>query len=140
MPAREDGTEPILDDEILYRRVPVSMEWYDREKNPPLNYFAFCPTKNDKTRLSVYRGKYKTAQQVAASLRPGARYYVAELRAGDLLSKKISVVPAPLPDDPGHAEIPDLTYQNKDTSRAIEIQKTLAEELCLCVHGPFPPQ
>jgi hypothetical protein len=139
MPSSGDGFEPILDDEILYRRVPVSMDWYDREKNPPLNYFAFRPTRNDKTPLSVYRHKYKTAQQVAASPRPGARYYVAELRAGDLRSKGINVVPAPRPGDPGHAEIPNLSYENKDTSRAIEIQKTLAEELCLRVHGPFPP-
>ncbi len=140
MPVRGDGTEPILNNEILFRRVPVKTGWYDPEKHPPLQQFAFRPTRHDITPLSVYRAKYKTPEQVAASPRPGARYYVAELRAGDLRAKGINVVPAPRPDDPGHAEITDLTFENKDTSRAIEIQKSLAEELCLRVLGPFPKQ
>jgi hypothetical protein len=27
----EDGTEPVADDELLYRRIPVSKGWYDEK-------------------------------------------------------------------------------------------------------------
>lgn len=135
---RVDGTEPILDDEILYRRVPLSMGWYDPEGKPPLSYFAFRPRKDETTPVSVYRGKYKRPEQVAVSPRPTARYYVVKLRAGDLRARGIQVLPDPQPEDPGHSVIAELVYATRDTTRSIEIQKQLAEELSLCVHGPFP--
>ena len=136
MAAPADGTEPISDDEILYRRIPVGSEWFDPEVDPRPSPKAFRPRPDDTTGLSLYRRKYKSPQQVAANPR-GARYYVAELHAGDMRAKGITVIPGPLPGDPGHAAISDLTYENRKTSRAMEIQKTLAEELCLGVHGPF---
>ncbi len=52
-----DGTEPIADDELLYRRIPVSTGWFD----PSLAIFpsplAFRPRDDDLTGLSLVRGE-----------------------------------------------------------------------------------
>lgn len=75
------GSEPISDDELLYRRVPI--RWYDPSTGRPFDE-AFAPHKeNDLTGLSVSRAKYKSIEQAARGM-PGKRYYVATLRAGDL--------------------------------------------------------
>ena len=132
----DDGTEPIADEELLYRRVPASTGWYSSITG--LNSEAFAPRKEDLTGLSVSRQKYKSAE-AAAKGRPGKWYFVAVLRAGDLREKGIEVVPAPRDGDPGHAELPDLNAMNRKTDETIERQRILAEELCLGVEGPFGP-
>jgi hypothetical protein len=112
MPA-EPGSEPVAPDELLYRRVPLI--WYSPDTG--LSPQAFDPHKiNDTTGLSVSRAKYKTIDQAALG-QPGKSYYVAVLRAVDLFQHGIQVVPRPnLPDDPGHAELPDLTAHNRKTA------------------------
>jgi hypothetical protein len=51
----------------------------------------------------------------------------------------ISVAPDPKPpDDLGHAELPDLTYDHRKDKAAEEWSILLAEKLCLRVEGPFP--
>ena len=130
------GTEPITDDELLYRRVPASLNLYEPISEPHLLPDAFRPNANDLTGLSVYRAKYKSLEQ-AAQGRVGKEYYVAVLRAGDLRSKGIEVFPRPLEGDPGHAEIPGLTYQNRKEDWALEWKVLLSQELCLRVEGPF---
>ena len=76
--------------------------------------------------------------QEAALGQPGKSYYVAVLRAADLFQQGVQVVPRPnLPDDPGHAEFPDLTAQNRKTPEAQE-RMVLLKSLCLRVEGPFP--
>lgn len=136
-----DGTEPIAPDEVLYRRIPADKKLglHDPELGAPPSPQAFRPRQYDTTGLSVYRAKYKTPQQVAAN-EQGKRFYVAELRAAALLDRKIKFVPAPKPGDPGHAEITDLTYQNRRTDRAEELQVLLAREICGRVYGPFGPE
>jgi hypothetical protein len=132
-----DGTEPIAETEVLYRRVPVSQGWYVPNAIPPLSPEAFKPRENDATGLSIYRAKYKALEQAAQG--PSARgYYVAVLRASDLRSKGIDIVPRPEPGDPGHAEIPSLTYANRKTDRSLEIMLLLATA-ALRVEGPFLP-
>jgi hypothetical protein len=134
-PGVDDGTEPIADDELLYRRIPTSVPWYSASAG--LSSQAFAPhTKNDITGLSVSRAKYKSIQ-AAAKGRPGKSYYVAILRAGDLRQRGIQVVPHPLPEDPGHAELPDLNAGNRETDETLERERVLAQELCLQVEGPF---
>jgi hypothetical protein len=131
-----DGTEPIGDDELLYRRVPL--HFFDENNDPKLSPQAFRPHQNDTTGLSVSRAMYKSAEQVAQNPR-GKRYYVAVLRAGDLRTHGISVAPDPKPpDDLGHAELPDLTYDHRKDKAAEEWSILLAEKLCLRVEGPFP--
>ena len=130
----EDGTDQIADDELLYRRVPVSMGWYD-EKG--LSAEAFYPRADEGSGISIYRAKYKTLEK-AAEGKSKRGYWVAVLRAGDLRQHGIGVEPRPLPDDPGHAELPDLTCHNRDSAAALERQQRLAE-LCLRVEGPIPP-
>jgi hypothetical protein len=126
------GTEPIADDEVLYRRIPVSKGWYDAQGVSPE---AFDPRKDETTGISIFRAKYKNIDEVAQG--PSKRgYYVAVLRAGDLRQHGIQVVPRPLPGDPGHAELPELTCDARLTPPCEERKLRLAE-LCLRVEGPF---
>jgi hypothetical protein len=74
------GTEPIADDELLYRRVPVSKEWYTKEGLSPE---AFQPREDEATGNSVYRAIYKSVEE-AAKGKSKSGNYVAVLRAGDL--------------------------------------------------------
>ena len=128
------GSEPISDDELLYRRVPI--RWYDPATGRPLDE-AFAPHKeNDLTGVSVTRANYKSIEQAAMGM-PGKRYYVATLRAGDLRGRGIEVVPRSRSDDLGHSELPDLNAGNRKTDRTLELQKVLTK-LCLRVDGPFP--
>ena len=133
----ENGTEPITDEELLYRRVPASTGWYDPTTGS-LKPEAFAPHKtNDVTGLSVYRAKYKSIEEAARG-RPGKSYYVAVLRTDDLTQHSIEVVPCTLPGDPGHAQLPDLNSSNRKTDQTLERQRLLTK-LCLRVEGPFPP-
>lgn len=132
-----DGTEPIADDEILYRRIPVDPEYYNREIDANPTPLAFRPTKGDTTGLSVYRAKYKSIEEAAENTR-GKRYYVAVMRAADLRDHGIKILAKPIPNDPGHAEIPSLTYENRRTPAAREQQLLLAEKLCYRIEGPYP--
>ena len=133
-----DGTEPIADDELLYRRIPVSQGYYDPANDPRPSPLAFKPTRNDTTGLSAHRAKYATIEQAARG-RPGKSYYVAVLRAGDMRAVGIDVLPRSLEDDPGHAEIPGLTFENRKSMPYYEWQTLLAEQICLRVEGPFSP-
>jgi len=129
-----DGTEPVADDELLYRRVPASTGWY---KEGRLSPEAFDPREGELTGISVYRDKYKSLQEAAKGKSRGG-YYVAVLRAGDLRAHGIEVVPRAKPDDPGHAELPGLTCHNRQTPETLE-RKSLLADLCMRVQGPFPP-
>ena len=131
-----DGTEPIDDDELLYRRVPLSH--FNESNDPKLTPQTFRPRQDDTTGLSVSRAKYKSIEQVAQNPRD-KQYYVAVLRAGDLRAYGISVEPrSKPPDDLGHAELPGLTYDHRRDDSVEEWIVLLAEKLCLRVEGPFP--
>jgi hypothetical protein len=135
MPA-DDGTEPIEDDEELYRRIPASTNWYDPDKQPCLSPHAFRPNKNDGTGISIHRAKYKSAEEAARGRR-GKTYFVAVLRAGDLREHGIEVLARPQEGDPGHAEIPCLNYTQRREKKALESKDLLAYELTIRVEGPF---
>jgi hypothetical protein len=109
----DDGTEPVADGELLYRRISVASGWYS--PGEVLNAAVFAPHKTeDETGLSVWRAKYKTVEQAARG-RAGKSYYVAILSAEDLRQLGIEVLPSPQPDDRGHAEMPDLNSANRKT-------------------------
>jgi len=129
-----NGTEPIGDEELLYRRVPGSTGWYDPAAGL-LNAQAFAPHKvRDTTGLSVVRAKYKSIEEAAAGS-PGKTYFVAVLRVADLRQNGLEVVQTP-PDDPAHAELPILNAGNRKENETLERQRLLTE-LCLRVEGPF---
>lgn len=132
-----DGTEPVADDEILYRRIPISQGWYDESVEQPVSPEAFRPRAADEDGLSLCRAKYMTLEEAAHG--PSAKgYYVIELRAGDLRARGIEVSPTPDRGGPGHASIPLLNYADRKTDRALEIKQLLATKLWLRVKGPFP--
>ena len=135
MPA-PDRTEPLADDEYIYRKIPVKPGWYDPSVDPNPSPEAFRPREGDTTGLSVDRAEYRTIDQSAQG--PSTQgYYVAVLRVGDLRANGIEVVPRPEGQNPGHAEIPGLTYENRKTDQALEWRTRLAHELTLRVEGPF---
>ncbi len=141
--AEPAGTEPIGDDELIYRRIPVSMSWYS---NGQLSPEAFKPDpQRDITGISVSRSKYKSLEDAARG--PGKKgYFVAVFRARDLRQRGIPVVPRPIhpenpgsPEyDPGHAEIPALTAENRNSAAALETKLALTT-LAIEVKGPFGP-
>lgn len=129
-----DGTEPVSDEELLYRRISTASGWFSADAG--LKAAAFAPHKtNDATGLSLNRAKYKTIEE-AAKGRAGKTYYIAVLLAGDLRRRGIEIVPSPRADDPGHAELPDLNSGNRQTEKVRELQSVLVE-LCRSVEGPF---
>jgi len=130
---------PIADEELLFRRVPASMGWYDPTTGV-LSPEAFHPNKQrDATGISVSREKFKSIEEAARGL-PGKSYYVAVLCAGDLRRNGIEVVPRPETQagyDPAHAELPNLNASSYKADETLERQRVLVEELCLRVKGPF---
>jgi len=131
-----DGTEPIADDEILYRRIPVSQGWFNPKVDSHPSPEAFKPTQFHDTGLSLSRSKYKEIEEAARGTQ-GKQYFVAVLRAGDLRAEGIPVEPKPVAGDPGHAEVPGLTYVDRKTDQSVEWKTLLARKLCLRIEGPF---
>jgi len=132
------GYEPVEFESLCYRRIPVKeKDWYDHNISPAPTPSAFQPRRDDTTGLSVLRAKYFEDIEKAAQGKSPYGYYVAVLRVGDLRSNGIDVVPKPLENNPGHAEILGITYQNKNTDQIKEWKNLLAHKLTLRVEGPF---
>lgn len=140
MSARK-GSEPVSDEEYLYRRIPFSPGWYDPEIDERPSYLAFMPRRADTTGLSMVRGKYVSVEEAGGggiAVRHGKKYYVAIFRAGDLRKHGIRIASKPSRGNPGHAEIPDIRFDRKDWARVQAFAVLLAEDLCIAVEGPFP--
>lgn len=136
-------THEISDDELLYRKVPISQCWYSQATND-LSPYAFNPRSEDETGISLERARstehpeFRTIEQ--AAMGPSSRgYYVAVLRVGDLRREGLSVVADPDDDRgiPGHVLITDLTYGNRKNSESEDKKMLLAHRLTLRVEGPF---
>jgi hypothetical protein len=126
-----DGTEPIADDEILYRRIPLN--WYS---SGILDSQTFQPNKEkDADGLSFSRAKYKTKTQAAMG-RPGKQYYVAELSARQIRALGIQIEPRPQPNDPGHTTLPELNSASRKESRVIECGYRL-KDFATNIEGPY---
>jgi hypothetical protein len=128
---------PIDDDEILYRRIPVSKAWY---VDGVLYGECFGPRDNEYSGISVYRKRFKTLADVARG-RGKQGYYVVSLRVSDLRQHGIEVEPRPEVDggwDDAHAELPGLNSGNRRSNAAEELQAKLATlGMLLPVEGPF---
>ncbi len=132
-----DGTEPIEDEELLYRRIPTQVSYFDPKRDSRPSPHAFTPHRNDASGISFSRAKYASPEEVA--MRGfSSRYWIAVLKAGDLRKHGLEVIARPVGGDPGHAELPALSYKNHKTDVAEETKVLLAEKLCLNVLGPFP--
>ncbi|MGH7135893.1 MAG: hypothetical protein ACREHD_09145 [Pirellulales bacterium] len=125
--------QPISDDETLYRRVPVSQNWIRGGKILPE---AFQPRRDDTTGLSVFRAKFRKLEDVAKGASKYG-YYVLEMRAGDLRTADIEIVPKVDEQVPGHAEIPSLAFQQPETDLSLAHRQRLADDLVTGIHGPF---
>ena len=135
----KDGWEPIADDEFIFRRLSIGAIpiWYDPATGE-LSDQAFAPGKHDTTGISVSRSKYKSAEE-AASGRPNKTYYVAKILAGKIREVGMSIEPRPeVPGgiDPAHAEIPELNYLDRKSTKVIEWQRALVG-LDPEILGPF---
>ncbi len=134
----EPGDESISDNEFLYRRIPVSMNWVSGGVVSPQ---AFAPHKDrDVTGISVTRERLKGLPEASWG-QPGKQYLLAKLRVGDVRAEGIKVVPKPwLSDgsyDLAHAELSDITAENRKEKNTLELQEILAGKLVLEVLGPF---
>lgn len=119
---------------------------------------AFAPKLPDKKReskgdidgLSLFRELFHTPEEVGRVLRTQGTTpaWVARLRASDIFSLGLSLVPNPLDESkhpngvaqPGHVLIPEISVATASSSEVIELQQRLAalvtsENLL----GPFDP-
>ena len=87
-----DEPIPIEDDEILYRRIPVSKDWYDGKT---VYGEAFEPRPDEHSGLSLFRAKFRSLEEVAKG-KAKKGYFVASLSVADLRRAGIVVEPAKL--------------------------------------------
>jgi hypothetical protein len=130
-----EGIDQIDDDEELYRR--ILDVYYDPPEGTEVSPEAFAPREHDKTGISLFRAKYVSPQEVIGK-KPGKRYWVPVLRAGDLKEGGLRILPSPEGQPPGHAEIPDMTHENRHTDQVEEAKQLLARKLCRRILGPYP--
>ena len=134
--------DDIGDDEIIFRRIPENSCWFDPSINE-VKPEAFKPRVSDVSGISVDRAKsaafpeFRSAQQAAVG-QVGKKYFVAALKVGDLRRAGLDIVPKPEVHNPGHAEIANLTYENRKSDASQEFMILLAHQLVLHVEGPFP--
>lgn len=122
-----DELEPIEEDEFVLRR--IHRDHYKTSLPDPVLRMAFEPRRGENDGLSVYRERWVTPAQVAASGRTPGAYYVTRLAVRDLRKLNLTVVPAPRSELPGHAVIPELSWeaQQKDKKRSKQLQIELAK-------------
>ena len=132
-----DGSEPVDPNEKVYRR--VFHTYYKPQKLPPLTESAFKPTASDTDGISLTRAAITPdPRAVAEGGTLGNTYYVAEMRAGDLMAADggVTFKPDPTAEDPGHTVIPEMTFATIDTDEAEEWRNAARHVPCI-IHGPF---
>lgn len=131
--ASPDDHELVDDEEKLYRRIPEC--WY-KAATKFIDPLAFKPSESDVTGLSVGRASFHPPEDEAARGRRGKRYYVAVLAASDVRRLGGTVIGKAEYDNPGHAEIPELTYAARKSDKAVELMQGLRDSV-ITVEGPF---
>lgn len=137
-----DGSDPITDDEVVFRRVSEQSGHYDSSLSRPVRWQAFKPNESDRSGISVWRAKYITARDTAATnARPDRRYYILVLAASRLRAAGVEVRPTPEEGGPGHASLVNINFDDYecDKDRIRELLNTIAETLIERVEGPFGP-
>lgn len=134
------GEEAVADDEILLRRIPGRIDYFDPALIHPVTPLAFKPNEKDQGGLSLFRERFATPQEIVANSR-GNIYYFARLRAGDLRKHGMEVLPDPTDASPGHAVIGNLTHANRKSKESRERMMLLSTKLILGeVIGPICSQ
>src|SRR5438876_2814776 len=107
--------------EIVLRR--IHKDHFDGTLRIPFRPAAFKPTESDQDGLSVYRERFVSPSEVAASGRTPGAYYVVRLAVRDLHRLNLSVVltPGALL---GHAAIPELirAFYASEKQRSTDLQ------------------
>lgn len=137
MPA-SGAPDSIADDELLFRRIPEATHWY-RPDTGFIDPAALTPNKSDITGLSIGRAAFDSTEREAAKGRAGKRYYVAVLPAAAAKAAGAVIVPRPLANAPGHAEIANLTFQTRRTDESRKLVEALRTAV-IRVEGPFEGQ
>ena len=129
------GSDPIQEEEILYRRIPFNQNFFDFDRRCCTPQ-AFSPHKDrDQDGLSVYRDKYKLPKD-AATNSAGKHGLLATFLAKKLMDLGIDIRPAPLQDDPGHALLPGLNSNDRKNVRVIQWIENLISHATICdPHG-----
>src|SRR5437588_7725875 len=100
------GTDDIADDEILLRHIPGGTLWQAPGPRITSANFQLRHDRNESgvsvTRLKITSPR-RLLELVGGSSETGSR--VASVRTGDVRSLGLRVVPKPLDEDQGHAEI-----------------------------------
>jgi len=128
---------PIDDNEILYRRIPVSKQWYNGKT---VYAEAFEPRPDEHSGISLFRARFRSLEEAAKGMAKQG-YYVAVLSVADL--KRVGIIVEPRPETPNgwddaHVELPGLTAKDRQTDEAETLQAQLAEIAAKRkVEGPF---
>jgi len=128
------GEEALTDDELVYRRVPHRDEFLSgpRRASP----LAFRPhPESDRDGLSFFRKKYATALETVADRGPGKPTFLAPLLVLDIRGIGLEILPAPLPENPGHCVVPGLNSMTPKPV-AVELRRQLAL-VAMRLEGPF---
>lgn len=102
--------EPIADDEVLLRHIPGGTLW--QAPGPRITSANFQLRKDrGETGVSVTRLLMTSPERLLTLVggNPEAGSRVAQARTGDVRDLGLQVVPKPLPEDQGHAEIQSET-------------------------------
>lgn len=135
-----DEHQPVDASEFVYRRIPRA--YYKSGLPIPIHPAAFRPNKNDTTGISVFRAAFVQPADSVTNIDASKRnnYYVARIAVQDLRRLGLTVEPDPDPyGPPGHAIIPELSYQiyQADKQRLKQIQLELAKlASAAIVHQP----
>ena len=138
-----DSSDEILDSELVMRRVPAKVPWYDPVRG--LMSDAFRPDKTrDEDGLSVSRMRseansdFLTPEMSAKSGQSKDGYYFAIVSVQSLREVGMEIVAKPRdPEDPGHALIVSLRSVNRKSDEVAEWTQLLAERLTIRVEGPY---
>ncbi len=123
--------KPLSDDELLFRRIPKSTEWYHPGEDVLVDEQAFRPSDSDTTGLSLERARstenpeFMSAEQMATGSNPSG-YVIAVLSVRDLLANGVAIEPRIEGAGPGHVELPELTRNSRSTSRGKELKRILS--------------
>lgn len=127
--------ETISDDEIIYRRIPVSVELFSPETG--LSPQAFHPDKRDISGISFTRALSRTPEEEAASGENPKGYFIARLRVSSIRAAGLDVGPSPTEENPGHCEISTMNADSRRKPACRENELILKTKCLVDVLGPL---
>ncbi len=113
--------------ERLLRRIPNAPGYIDEFLIDPISRQAFSPRRDESEGISLYRERFTSAAQLAATGKNG-NCYVARLVVSDVVALGLTVIPDVQDGLPGHVLIPELNsvLQTKEKARCKDLQEELS--------------